>query len=66
MPRNTVILLEGGEGRELVKRKCREAGVKINTIEKLVDAELSQQGKLRKRGLYDEFDHIFDEDIPEG
>lgn len=41
------------------------AGVKIGVLEELIEAELDQQGKRRKRGLWDEFDRILD-DAAEG
>lgn len=65
MPRKVVVILDSQEGRELVKRKCREIKLKISTFERLVDAELDQQGKKRKAGLWDEFDEILDEDAGE-
>lgn len=61
MPRNIVVLLNSEEGRALVRRKCRTAGIKIGVLEELIEAELDQQGKKRKAGLWvDEFDRIFD------
>jgi hypothetical protein len=65
MPRNVVVLLNSEEGRSLVKKKCRATGVPISTLEDLIDAELDQQGKKRKAGLWDEFDRILDEVLPE-
>jgi hypothetical protein len=65
MPRNVVVLLKSEEGRALVKKKCRAAGVKISVVEELIDAELGQQGKMRKAGLWEEFDRIFDDATPE-
>lgn len=60
MPRNIVVLLNSEEGRALVKQKCRAAGIKIGTLEELIEAELDQQGKMRKAGLWEEFDRILD------
>ena len=65
MPRNIVVLLNSEEGRALVRSKCRAAGIKISTLEQLIDAELDQQGKIRKRGLWEEIDRILD-DAAEG
>ncbi len=61
MPRNVVVLLNSDEGRSLVRSKCRSAGIKIATFERLVEAELEKQGMMRKAGLWDEFDEILDE-----
>jgi hypothetical protein len=63
MPKNIIVILNTEEGRSLVRRKCRTAKVRISSFEQLVDAELDQQGKQRKRGLWEEFDRILDEDV---
>lgn len=61
MPRNVVVLLNSDEGRRLVRNKCRAAGIKLPTFERLVEAELERQGMMRRAGLWDEFDEILDE-----
>jgi hypothetical protein len=63
MPRNIVVVLNTEEGRSLVRRKCRGIGLKISTFEQLIEAELDQQGKKRKAGLWDELDMILDEEV---
>jgi hypothetical protein len=65
MPRNVVVLLNTEEGRSLVRRKCRTIGLTIGTFERLIEAELHQQGKQKKRGIGDEFDRILDEEAEE-
>lgn len=60
MPRNVVVLLNSEEGRALVRKKCRAAGIRIGVLEELIEAELDQQGKKRKAGLWDEFERILD------
>ena len=60
MSRNVVVLLNSGDGRKLVRRRCRELGVQMADLEQLIEAELEQLGKKRKAGLWDEFDRIFD------
>lgn len=65
MPRSIVVLLNSEEGRTLVKSKCRAAGMRIGVLEELIEAELDQQGKKRKAGLWEEFERIFDEAAPE-
>ena len=47
MPRNVVVLLNSDEGRRLVRSKCRAAGIKLPTFERLVEAELDRQGMMR-------------------
>lgn len=40
--------------------------MRIGVLEDLIEAELDQQGKKRKAGLWEEFERIFDEAAPEG
>lgn len=63
VPRNVVVLLNTEEGRGLARRKCRAISLRIATFERLIEAELDQQGKQRKAGLWEEFDQILDEEI---
>ncbi|MCX8098784.1 MAG: hypothetical protein N3F11_07255 [Casimicrobiaceae bacterium] len=66
MSSNAVTLLNSQEGRALVLKKCREANVPVEVLEELIEAELDQQGKKRKAGLWDEIDRILDElELPE-
>lgn len=60
MSRNVVVLLNSGDGRKLVRRRCKEAGVQMADLEQLIEAEVEQLGKKRKAGLWEEFDRIFD------
>lgn len=60
MAKHVVVLLATEEGRQTVKRHCRAQGVKLNIFEELVDAELEQTGKRRKRGLWERFDDVLD------
>lgn len=56
-------LLEKGSGREVLKRRCRSAGLPIQLFDELVEEELRQQGKARRHGLFENFDRIFDESL---
>lgn len=55
---NGIVLLEKGVGRELLKKKCREIGVSVKVVEKLVKVELEQAGKKTKSGINDSFEEI--------
>jgi len=61
MASNLVVLMRSEEGRRLVREKCKIAGLDIDILERPIDAELDQVGKLRKRGIRSEFDDIFGE-----
>lgn len=60
MSRSVVVILDQKEGRQLVVRLCRKYNVRIAEFEELVQAEVNQVGKQRKRGLFTEFDDIID------
>jgi hypothetical protein len=61
MATNAVTVLNSDEGRALVRKKCRAAKIPISVLEELIEAELDQQGKKRKAGLWDEIDRILDD-----
>ena len=61
MARNVVVILDpDGDGRKLVKQLCRQHKIPLPEFEELVQAEVEQTGKLRKRGLWEQFDDILD------
>jgi len=60
MARNVVVLLDNSEGKALVKGECQKHGLAYAEFTELVQAEVEQVGKQRKRGLYDTFDDILD------
>lgn len=61
MATNVVVLLQSENGRRLVRRKCAEAGLEIAVLERLVRVELAHMGKMRKRGITQDFDEVFSE-----
>lgn len=60
MARNVVVLLDNTEGRALVKSACKSNGLLFSEFQELVQAEIEQTGKQRKKGLWDDFDDILD------
>ncbi len=60
-----VVLLRSEAGRKLVRSKCREADLDLGVLEQLIAIEMDQQGKLRKRGITEAFNEIFDNIEPE-
>ena len=59
MAENVVALMQSEAGRKMVREKCKEINLDMTVLEMLIEAELKQVGKLRKRGLREEFDEIF-------
>jgi len=61
MATSVIALMQSDEGRQMVRNACGEAGLDMSVLEQLINAELDQVGKLRKRDLWLEFDDIFAE-----
>jgi hypothetical protein len=59
---NGIPLFEQGDARDALKKKCLKAKIPIRLLEDLVEAEIEQIGKLRKRGLRERFDQLLDPD----
>jgi hypothetical protein len=57
---HVVVLLSKPKGRALARKHCSDAGFDVDFLYELVDAELDQVGKKRKRGLWQIFDDILD------
>lgn len=63
MSKDIVVLLNNPEGRKLIQSRCREFGIPVHIFERLIEAEIAQQGKQRRAGIGDDFDTIFGEMI---
>ena len=59
MAENVVVLMRSEKGQQLVLKKCKAASLDMGTLELLLEAEIKQVGKLKKHGLWNEFDEIF-------
>ena len=59
MATNIVVLLQSENGRRLVREKCNAAGLDVSVLEQLIHTELDHSGKLRKRGINEDFDGVF-------
>lgn len=62
MANTGVVLLDSKTGRKIVSKHCKKNDISIQMIEDLVQAELEQVGKHRKRGLKDRFDEILSQE----
>ena len=60
MAQNVVVLLDNPEGRSLVREECIESGISFPEFKELIQAEVDQTGKQKKKGLWDSFDDILD------
>ena len=59
MATNIVVLLQNENGRRLVRKKCKAAGLDMVVLEQLIHTELNHSGKLKKRGINEDFDDVF-------
>jgi hypothetical protein len=57
---NGLPLFDQSDAREALKKRCREAKIPIKLLLDLVEAEIEQIGKQRKRGLRERFDQLLD------
>lgn len=55
-----IALIQNPDGKELVKRACKEHGLYYSEFMELVSAVIDQSGKQRRKGLWDNFDDILD------
>ncbi len=60
MARNVVVLLDNPEGKQLIRQECTANGIGFPEFSELVQAEVDQTGKQKKKGLWDSFDDILD------
>ena len=60
MPRNVVVLLDNPEGQAMVMETCLSHGLSFAEFSELVQVEVEQAPKQRRKGLWDSFDDILD------
>jgi len=60
MVKALLAVLEQEEGRAIVRRLCRESNIDVDVLEELVEEEMNQIGKMKKKGMWDKFDDILD------
>lgn len=60
MSHSHIVLLNNSESREMVEQLCVKYGFAFDAFDDLIQAEINQVGKLRKHGLWHDFDDILD------
>ena len=55
-----IVLLRTDSGRRLVEDKCNAADLNIEVLEQLIDVQIKQLGKQKRRGIWDDIDAVFD------
>ncbi len=59
MPNGKVVLFQSEEGKKLIKSMCESAKLDSSVLKQLIAVEIEQQGKLKKRGITESFNEIF-------
>ncbi|MCY4309188.1 MAG: hypothetical protein OXC57_13090 [Rhodobacteraceae bacterium] len=59
MPNGKVVLFHSEEGQKLINYKCKSAKLDSSVLKQLIAVEIEQQGKLKKRGITESFNEIF-------
>jgi hypothetical protein len=58
-------LIERGKGSDLLKKHCREAGIRVDVVRQLVEMEVKHLGRARRHGLHTDIDEILSSAIDE-
>jgi DNA-binding transcriptional MerR regulator len=60
MPKDAVVLFTTDEGKALVRKHCRAAGISLADLKELIELEAAQVGRQRKAGLWEQFEDVID------
>lgn len=60
MARGAVVLFDDSTGRALVEKHCRDLGLNVADLERLLEELIAKDSLARRLGLYQFFDHFFD------
>jgi len=60
MAKDSVVLFTTDEGKALLRKHCRAAGISVPELRELIEVEAAQVGRQRKAGLWDQFEEIID------
>lgn len=55
-----VVILKNEEGQKMIKEMCKKHGVIYSEFEGLIEAQVGNSDKERRRRLWDNFDDILD------
>lgn len=60
MSKQIVTLFARKEGMDLVKRHCREVGLPVGDLQRMIDEIIEKDPLQRRHGLWQAFDEILD------
>ena len=63
MPRDIVVLFDQEEGRQLIERHCRDIGLPVADLQRLIEEVIDKSTMQRRHGLWQAFDEVLDADV---
>lgn len=67
MPRDVVTLFAQEAGKKLIRKYCREIGLPVESLRRLVEEIVDKSTMQRRHGLWEAFDEVLGEtDYTEG
>jgi len=58
MPRDVVTLFAQDSGKKLIRRHCRQIGLPVDDLRRLVEEVVDKSTMQRRHGLYEAFDEV--------
>lgn len=58
MPRDVVTLFAQDAGKKLIRKHCRQIGLPVNDLRRLVEEVVDKSTMQRRRGLWEAFDEV--------
>ncbi|MBN7851072.1 DNA modification system-associated small protein [Stenotrophomonas maltophilia] len=65
MPRDVVTLFAQEAGNKLIRRHCRQIGLPVNDLRRLVEEVVDKSTMQRRHGLWEAFDEVLGETYEE-
>jgi len=60
MSRDVVVLFAQPEGQQLVRRHCKEIGLQVSDLKRMVEETIDNTMMQRRRRLWQAFDELLD------
>ncbi|HEV7270011.1 DNA modification system-associated small protein [Pseudoxanthomonas sp.] len=61
MPRDVVTLFAQDAGKKLIRKHCRQIGLPIESLRRLVEEVVDKSTMQRRHGLWEAFDEVLGE-----
>jgi hypothetical protein len=61
MPRDVVTLFAQDAGKKLIRKHCRQIGLPVESLRRLVEEVVDKSTMQRRHGLWEAFDEVLSE-----